>query len=188
MATTGERTDAPPGIRAASLEAWYLAHVPGTVAPLTYQLIAGGRSNLTFVVTDAAGRRTVLRRPPLGHLLPSAHDMAREHRIISAVGAAGIPVPPALGFCDDEAVNERPFYVMDFVEGTVLRDAEDGARFDPSLRPVACSSLADTLADLHAVDVDAAGLGDLAAGRTTSPGSCAAGTGSSTRAPSAGTT
>lgn len=161
MVSSGDGTDAPPGISAATLEAWYLAHVPGTVAPLGYELIAGGRSNLTFVVTDAVGRRTVLRRPPLGHLLPSAHDMAREHRIIAALGGAGVPVPPALGFCDDPAVNERPFYVMDFVAGSVLRDAQAGLAFDPALRPVASRSLAEALADLHAVDIDAAGLGDL---------------------------
>jgi aminoglycoside phosphotransferase (APT) family kinase protein len=157
--TTGH---VPAGIAVGPLQDWYAEHVIGTVLPLRFELVAGGRSNLTFVVTDAAGRRTVMRRPPLGHLLPSAHDMAREHRIISALGAAALPVPPALGFCDDPTVNDRPFYVMAFVEGTVLRDAADGGAFPAGLRAVASRSMAESLADLHALDVDGVGLGDLA--------------------------
>ena len=92
----------------------------GAVGPFTAELIGGGRSNLTFTVTGADGRRLVVRRPPLGHVLATAHDMAREHRIISAVGATSVPVPPALGLCTDEAVNGAPFYVMGFVDGVVL--------------------------------------------------------------------
>jgi aminoglycoside phosphotransferase (APT) family kinase protein len=149
------------GIRSDSVTEWYLINVPGTVAPLRFDPIAGGRSNLTYVVTDVAGRRTVLRRPPMGHLLPSAHDMGREHRIIASLGRVGVPVPQALGLCTDETVNERPFYVMDFVDGTVLRDFDAGLSYPASLRAVASRSIADTLADLHAVDVDDAGLGDL---------------------------
>lgn len=143
--------------------AWLLGHVEGVVAPFTFEPIAGGRSNLTFAVTDAAGRRLVLRRPPMSHVLATAHDMAREHRIISALRGTPVPVPAALGYCGDEAVNGRPFYVMDFVEGHVLRDAaEVQATLGIQERKVAGYDLVDVLAALHAVDPGAAGLGDLA--------------------------
>ena len=112
------------GIRAESVTAWYAEHVPTARPPLHFELIAGGHSNLTYCVTDAAGDRTVLRRPPLGAVLATAHDMSREHRIIAALAATSVPVPPALGLCEDETVNDAPFYVMDFVEGHVLDSAE----------------------------------------------------------------
>jgi aminoglycoside phosphotransferase (APT) family kinase protein len=131
--------------------------------PLQFTLIAGGRSNLTFGVHDAAGRRFVLRRPPTGHLLPTAHDMGREHRIISAVGAAGVPVPAALGHCADPAVTGAPFYVMDFVAGHILRTREEvTAVFGAGECRRIGEDLIDTLAAIHAVDIDAVGLGDLA--------------------------
>ncbi|NBU37839.1 MAG: phosphotransferase family protein, partial [Actinobacteria bacterium] len=99
------------GIDEARVGAWLDANVEGATGPYGYELIAGGRSNLTFRVTDANGMRMVLRRPPLGHVLATAHDMAREHRIISAVGSTGVPVPRCLGLCTDEEVNGAPFYV-----------------------------------------------------------------------------
>ena len=91
--------------------------------PLAFDLIAGGRSNLTYRVTDAEGRAWVLRRPPLGQVLATAHDMGREHRIISALAPTDVPVAPVIGLCEDEAVNGAPFYVMGFVDGLVARDA-----------------------------------------------------------------
>ena len=107
------------------MTAWFGEHVPdATAAARRSSLIAGGHSNLTFGVTDAAGNRYVLRRPPLGHVLATAHDMGREHRIISALGPTDVPVPPALGLCTDDDVNGAPFYVMGFVDGHVLRDAK----------------------------------------------------------------
>jgi aminoglycoside phosphotransferase (APT) family kinase protein len=109
------------GINEPQVTDWLLANVDGLTGPLTYELIAGGRSNLTFAVTDAAGRKVVLRRPPISHVLASAHDMGREHRIISALRDTPVPVPLTLGYCTDESVNERPFYVMEFVEGYVFR-------------------------------------------------------------------
>jgi aminoglycoside phosphotransferase (APT) family kinase protein len=131
-------------------------------APFTFELIAGGRSNLTFRATDANGAALVVRRPPLGHVLASAHDMAREHRLISAVGTTNVPVPPALGLCTDESVNGAPFYVMGYVEGVVLDAPDKAAVMDRETRRVAGFHLVDVLADLHAVDVEAVGLGDLA--------------------------
>jgi aminoglycoside phosphotransferase (APT) family kinase protein len=135
----------------------------GARAPLAFELIAGGRSNLTFRVTDAAGRAYALRRPPVSHVLPTAHDMVREYTIISALYPVGVPVARPLGLCVDESVNERPFYVMDFVEGAILRDrAQAEATFDLATRGRIGDNLATTLAQLHDVDVDACGLGGLA--------------------------
>ena len=104
----------------------------------------------------------MLRRPPLGHVLATAHDMAREFRIIAAVGTTAVPVPPALGLCTDVDVNGAPFYVMGHVEGVVLDSPEKAALLDPATRGKASEDLIDVLADLHDVDVDAVGLGDLA--------------------------
>ena len=122
------------GIDAQAVTAWYEANVPGTVAPLDFQLVAGGHSNLTYVVTDAAGRRTVLRRPPLGQVLASAHDMGREHRIIAALHPTDIPVAPPLGYVPDDSVNGAPFYVMDFVDGHVLRTRDEAMALGPAAR------------------------------------------------------
>lgn len=141
---------------------WLVDHIEGALAPFEFRLIAGGRSNLTFLVVGADGRRFVLRRPPLGHVLATAHDMAREHRVIAAVGRTGVPVPPALGLCTDTAVNGAPFYVMGFVEGEVLDSVEKAALLPMELRRPAAEHLIDVLADLHDVDVDAVGLGDFA--------------------------
>lgn len=151
------------GIDITPVSHWLVTHIEGATAPFEFTLIAGGRSNLTFAVTGADGTRYVLRRPPLGHVLATAHDMAREHRIISAVGPTGVPVPPALGLCTDESVNGAPFYVMGYVDGVVLDSQEKAEMHLPvPLRRPACEHLIDVLADLHAVDVDAIGLGDLA--------------------------
>src|SRR5579875_1345911 len=141
--------------------AWFTENIEGVRPPLRFELIAGGRSNLTFRVTDASGQRFALRRPPLSHVLPTAHDMAREHRVIAALGPTSVPVPPALGYCGDEAVNGQPFYVMGFVEGRVIRDAAAARSLDPASRRRAGLALADVLVEIHAVDPDAVGLGDL---------------------------
>ena len=151
----------PNGI-SENVESWLVANVPGAVAPFRYTQIAGGHSNLTFKVDDAAGHSYVLRRPPLGHRLASAHDMGREHRIIAGLAHSAVPVAPALGLCTDESVNELPFYVMAFVDGHVVREkavaesllGESGCRR-------ASESIVDTMAAIHGVDLVAAGLNDL---------------------------
>ncbi|HML01490.1 MAG TPA: phosphotransferase family protein [Acidimicrobiales bacterium] len=151
------------GIDVEGVSAWFAQCVPAAVMPLQFSLIAGGRSNLTYQVTDAAGHRYALRRPPLSHVLPTAHDMAREHRVISALGPSPVPVPETLGLCQDLEVNGAPFYVMEFVDGYILRDAPSAeSALDEKGRARAGRSLAETLAALHAVDVDAVGLGDFA--------------------------
>jgi aminoglycoside phosphotransferase (APT) family kinase protein len=155
---------APAGIRPAEVTDWLAARVPALTPPLAFTPVVGGHSNLTYVVTDAAGTRWVLRRPPLGHVLATAHDMGREHRILAALGGGRtpVPVPPVVGLSPDDTVNGAPFYVMDFVDGFVLRDAAAATRdLDPPARRRAGEQLADTLAAIHAVDVDAVGLGDL---------------------------
>lgn len=139
-----------------------MTHVDGAEAPFSFSLIAGGRSNLTFVVNGDDGARFVLRRPPLGHVLESAHDMGREHRIISAVGQTDVPVPRTLGLCTDPYVNGAPFYVMSYVDGEVIDGPHKVNLLPVELRRAASEHLIDVLADLHAVDVDAVGLGDLA--------------------------
>ena len=144
------------------LEAWFDRQVDGAEPPLEFERIAGGRSNLTYRVTDAAGNSWALRRPPLGKRLASAHDMAREHRIIAALAATDVPVAPAVALCEDESVNGAPFYVMDFVDGPILRtkaDAEES--FDDGEREAIGARVVDTLVAIHGVDPEAVGLGDL---------------------------
>jgi aminoglycoside phosphotransferase (APT) family kinase protein len=154
--------DARQGIDEERVVPWLEANVDGLAGPFEFLLIAGGHSNLTYKVTDANGRAVVLRRPPLGQVLATAHDMGREHRIISALGPTPVPVAPALGYCDDPDVNGAPFYVMDFVEGHIVRDSATAEKvFTPEQRRTAGESLVDVLADIHAVDPDAVGLGDL---------------------------
>ncbi|HET8620131.1 MAG TPA: phosphotransferase family protein [Acidimicrobiales bacterium] len=157
-------TEAPRGVDVPRVTTWFEANVADVAPPLHFALIAGGRSNLTYRVTDAAGHAWVLRRPPLGQVLATAHDMGREHRIISALAGTDVPVAPALGLCTDEAVNGAPFYVMGFVDGLVARNAEAARALSVEARARAGRQVADVLARIHAVDPAAVGLGDL--GRT----------------------
>jgi aminoglycoside phosphotransferase (APT) family kinase protein len=150
------------GIDIDRVSRWLTDHVAGATAPFEFTLITGGRSNLTFLVTGADGLRFVLRRPPLGHVLATAHDMAREHRIIEAVGRTDVPVPRTLGLCTDEAVNGPPFYVMEHVAGVVLDSPASAEPLSLDVRRRASEHLVDVLAALHAADIDDIGLGDLA--------------------------
>ncbi|MEA3218582.1 MAG: hypothetical protein QOJ19_4738 [Acidimicrobiia bacterium] len=152
------------GIRAAEVAKWFEANIDGAKGPLAFELIAGGHSNLTYRVTDHDGRVYVLRRPPTGAVLATAHDMAREHKIISGVArAGGVPVPAAMGLCEEIGVNDAPFYVMSYVEGVVLDTAEKVEESFASTadRQAVGMHVVDILANLHAVDPDAVGLGDL---------------------------
>ncbi len=149
------------GVEVDRVTDWFVANAPEAAPPLQFDLIAGGRSNLTFRVVDTAGHAWVLRRPPLGQVLATAHDMSREHRIISALGPTDVPVPPTIGLCTDDAVNGAPFYVMGFVDGHVVRDASEAKRFTAEQRRRTGHSIVDTLARIHAVDIDTVGLGDL---------------------------
>ena len=155
--------DAPEGIDREGVEAWFREHVPRAEPPLRFETISGGRSNLTYGVTDARGVRWALRRPPLGKRLASAHDMTREQRVVSALAATEVPVPTVVGLCEDDSVNGAPFYVMDFLDGPILRARADAERFpEPADRRRIGEQVVETLVAIHALDPDAIGLGDLA--------------------------
>jgi aminoglycoside phosphotransferase (APT) family kinase protein len=125
--------------------------------PLSATMFAGGRSNLTYAVTDGTNR-WVLRRPPLGHVLPTAHDMAREHKVLDALSTAGFPAPKPVLLCTDADVIGAPFYLMEHVDGKIYRDVADLEKAD--LHGLTLT-LVDTLADLHALVPDEIGLGDF---------------------------
>jgi len=151
------------GIDQPSVSVWLDANVDVLNGPYTFEFIQGGHSNLTYKVVDRNGTKAVLRRPPLGAVLATAHDMSREHRIITGVGRTTVPVPETLALCEDEDVNGAPFYVMSFVDGVVLHDADVADLEMPNYAARADLShdLVDVLAALHTVDPDAIGLGDL---------------------------
>lgn len=160
--TADGSAEAPEGIDRAGVEAWFGEHIPSARPPLTFDRISGGHSNLTYGVRDAAGKRWALRRPPLGRRLGSAHDMGREHRVVSALAKTPVPVAPVAGFCEDESVNEAPFYVMEFVEGPILRGLAEADAFpEEADRRAIGERVVDTLVDIHTVDPDVVGLGDL---------------------------
>ena len=143
------------------MEAWFRDNVAGAKPPLTFEPISGGRSNLTFAVADSNGSRWVLRRPPLGKTLGSAHDMGRERRVVSALAPTPVPVAPIAGFCEDDAVNGAPFYVMDFVDGPILRNRAAADEYDGAARRRIGENVVDTLVAIHDVDPDEVGLGGL---------------------------
>ncbi len=155
------------GIEPEAVSEWFQLEVSDLRQPLSFEFIPGGHSNLTFAVSEPAaadgspGRKWVLRRPPLGQVLATAHDVGREHRIISALQQSDLPVPKTLGLSAGDDVNGAPFYVMEFVEGLVIRSTEQAASLDLAARRRASESIIDVLAALHAVDVDAIGLGEL---------------------------
>jgi len=151
----------PDGVDLGTLRGWFAREVAGsTGAPLRAELIAGGRSNLTYVVGDGRSE-WVLRRPPLGHVLPTAHDMAREYTVLRALAGTAVPVPQAIAFCDDPAVNGAPFYVMSKVDGVILRTPDDMAELTPAQARGCSEDLIDVLAAIHAVDYSAVGLDEF---------------------------
>lgn len=131
-------------------------------APVSLQaeLITGGKSNLTYRVSDGT-KRWIVRRPPLGHVLATAHDMAREYRVMHALAPTSVPVPAMVALCEDTDVMGTPFYVMEDVEGDVLRTSADLAGLTPDMRTDLAHRLIDTLVDLHQVDPESVGLGQF---------------------------
>ncbi|AOW86192.1 MULTISPECIES: phosphotransferase family protein [Streptomyces] len=153
--------DHPPGLDLDRLRVLLDRERPGLVTgPLSGRLIEGGRSNLTYEVSDGTAR-WVVRRPPLGHVLATAHDMRREHRVITALHPTDVPVPRTLLLCEDEEVVGAPFYVMEFVAGTPYRTAAQLAPLGPERTRAAVLNLVDTLVGLHAVDTAEVGLADF---------------------------
>jgi aminoglycoside phosphotransferase (APT) family kinase protein len=154
------RADGPPGLPLAALERHLRQALPGLLqGPLSAQLVAGGRSNLTYLLTDGRAR-WVLRRPPLGHVLETAHDMGREHRLLTALSPTDVPVPNPLLLAGPDVIG-APFYVMEFADGQVLRDRVQLARLDAAAATALADELIDVLVRLHRLDPERVGLGDL---------------------------
>ena len=143
------------------VEAW-MAGATRVTPPCVWRRLEGGHSNLTYELTDATGEQFVIRRPPEGELLPKAHDMFREFRLIDALHPVGIPVAEPVGYCDDRDVCDRHFYVMGKVGGAALYTAADTAeRLDEAARSQVGESFVSVLAAIHAVDPTEVGLGEL---------------------------
>lgn len=162
-------TSTPPGIPSpVRLAGWISRSLgSGPVELADIQLIAGGRSNLTYRLALAgpgADRLLVLRRPPLGHVLPTAHDMSREYRVLSGLAGTAVPVARPVAFCDDVEVIGAPFYLMEHVTGQVLRSRADTAALTAEQNAGLSERMGDMLAAIHGVDTGAAGLGGLGRG------------------------
>ena len=153
------------GVDPATVEPWILGLDLDARPPLRFTPIGNGKSNVTCLVEDAAGARWILRRPPVGPLLATAHDVARESRVLRALGPTDVPTPAVLGYADDPAVTDAPLLLMELVEGVVLADAEVAARLEPAARSRLSESLVRALARVHSVDLRATGLEDLASHR-----------------------
>lgn len=150
-----------PGVDLTALATWLDAERPGLRrGELSGEVIAGGKSNLTYRVTDGS-TTWALRRPPLAHVLPTAHDMAREFRVISALCGTAVPVAEPVALCEDVAVLGAPFYLMSFVDGLVFDRREALAVLTPATAQHACEQLMDTLVALHEIDPAAVGLADF---------------------------
>lgn len=154
-------TQDPAGLNIRALRAWLPAHVPGFGSDFTAELLAGGRSNVSYRLTDPAGMSIVLRRPPLGNVMPTAHDMSREYRVMSGMNRVEFPAPHAVALCEDATVIGSSFMVMNFVEGRVIDDAHRAAPLTTTQADEVSAALVDTLARLHTLDPAAAGLADL---------------------------
>ncbi|CAM2958662.1 phosphotransferase family protein [Prescottella defluvii] len=151
------------GVRADAVTSWFTAHIDGAGGPLRFERIAGGRSNLTYLVTGDDGTRWVLRRPPLGMAHSRAHDVLREADVLDRLAPTRVPVPQVVATCDDDTVTGAPFFVMEHLDGVVLRTPGTVAATTPvDRRPALASALVNVLADLHAVDPRAVGWGGLA--------------------------
>jgi aminoglycoside phosphotransferase (APT) family kinase protein len=149
---------APAGVDLDALRPFFREHVPGSEGgPLTAALIVGGRSNLTYVMREG-GQEWVLRRPPLGHVLPTAHDMRREFQVLGALAGTDVPVPEPLAFCPDVSLLGAPFYVMRKIDGLVVRSTAQAGRLTTEQARRASEGLVEVLVRIHAVDPAAVGL------------------------------
>jgi aminoglycoside phosphotransferase (APT) family kinase protein len=146
-----------PGLEIDLLRDWFAEHVGTGARSLDARLLTGGRSNLTYEITDGS-RSWVVRRPPLGHVLETAHDMVREFRMMSAVYGTAVPVPRPIAMCSDPAVIGAPFYVMELVDGYAYRRASELSRLGPERVAAISTRLIETLTTLHAVDPQSVGL------------------------------
>src|ERR1700744_1350037 len=150
-----------PGLDLDSFAAYFGAAHPGAIAgPLRGSVLPGGKSNITYDVTDGENH-WVVRRPPLGHVLAPAHDMSREYRVISALSGTTVPVPRTWLLCEDPEVIGAPFYVMAKVAGTAYRTAPQLEAVGAERTRIMATRMINTLADLHAVDPAVVGLADF---------------------------
>ena len=156
------RTSELPGADLPALSAWLDEHHPGLLeGELTGFLIPGGKSNLTYILTDARGHEVVLRRPPLGHVLATAHDMSREARVMRALAGTAVPVPEVLAENDTDEVLGAPFYLMTKAEGTALRTKEELVELGAERSAAIVEAMMTVLADLHSIDPASVGLADF---------------------------
>ncbi|MGI9286661.1 MAG: phosphotransferase family protein [Pseudomonadales bacterium] len=155
--------DALKGIAYDKVCDWLASNAAGTLAPYHFDLIAAGGSNLTYKVMDSHGKFFILRRPPAGGQIATAHDMAREFRIMQALGgeSCGVPVPELLAYCADTDVTGAEFYCMQWVDGLILRDSNTAAAMTRAECQAATESLVDVQIAFHTVDLEAIGLADL---------------------------
>lgn len=152
----------PEGYQVNAVEDWVRQNVPELTPPFSWIRLEGGHSNLTYQINDQNGRSAVIRRPPQGELLPKAHDMSREWALIKALSTTNVSVPKPYGFCEDPGVTGAWFYIMGLIDGKPLYNSEDTQALVPqSRRETLAHSFFDALADLHQVDPDAVGLGEL---------------------------
>lgn len=147
------------GVSSATFGPWLARHAPQVAQPLTTSLLTGGRSNLTYRLDAADGRRFALRRPPVSSVLQTAHDMSREWRFLRALWGSAVPVAEPVAWCEDRTVGDADFYVMGFVEGQVLDAPGSAAHLDPAARRHVGRDLVRVLAELHRLDAEALGLG-----------------------------
>lgn len=150
------------GLDGPKVQRWIDGLGIGAQLPLAFSRVGAGQSNLTFLVVDAAGNRWVLRRPPLGTLLASAHDVAREHRILTSIEKSSVPTPAVYGLCTDPEVTDVPLMLVEYVEGRVIDDLAKAEALTEDQRRRTGLSLARTLGKVHEVDLEVTGLDTLA--------------------------
>lgn len=143
---------------------WLVATDPNFCGPFEFRRIGNGQSNLTFLATDAIGQKVILRRPPLGHRLQSAHDVSREHRIYAALQTTAVPVPRVIAITDDRSICDTQLLAIGYVEGGVI-DADEAQALSPDARAAVAPAMVASLAAIHALNPDGLGLGDLGSRR-----------------------
>jgi|TARA_B110000967_G_scaffold7547_1_gene7562 aminoglycoside phosphotransferase (APT) family kinase protein len=152
----------PEGFDTGAVNKWVSENTDKLEPPFKWYRLEGGHSNLTYRIVDVNGKQAVIRRPPQGVLLPKAHDMSREWALISSLGPTRVPVPEAIGFCEDFDVTGARFYIMGMIDGHPLCNSYDTNEWVPEdKRMTAAHSFIDVLADLHSLDPDEIGLGEL---------------------------
>ena len=154
--------DTVPGVDHRELTAWLSTLDSDLAPPVTARRLGVGQSNLTYILSDTAGHRWVLRRPPMGHRLNSAHDVLREARILSALAPTSVPVPRIYGVAQAAEVGDAPLVLMEFVDGVVISDVAASRTLPARARQNAGIALPETLGRIHAVDLGAVNLADLA--------------------------